>query len=237
MEKIVGAVGHKRIPRAKSDNEQQAWQHGQLLCGVDEVGRGCLAGPVVVAAVVLYPDAIFDLLKDSKLLDVKQRVRAARWIHEHSWHAYGVASNREIDHLNIYRATQCAMKRAIAHVCTCVPHLPAKIIIDAMPISFGFGALAHIPVEYFARAEQQSISVAAASILAKVKRDALMNEFDSIFPGYALAQHKGYATAQHCQSVTRLGSSIIHREGFVKTVFDHYEKAYGRQIDLFCGSY
>lgn len=234
MEKIVSMNGRKRIPRAKSDSELYVWRQGQLLCGVDEVGRGCLAGPVIVAAVVLHPHAIFDLLKDSKLLAVQQRVRAARWIREHSWYAYGVASNREIDQYNIYRATQYAMKRAIVHVCSCVPQLPAKIIIDAMPLSFAGGPLAGIDIAYFARAEQQSISVAAASILAKVKRDALMNEFDRIFPGYALAQHKGYATAQHCQRVITTGSSIIHRESFVKTVSYHREKAHGRQIELFC---
>ena len=234
MEKIASISKHKRIPRAKSVIERAMWEHQGLICGVDEVGRGCLAGPVVTAAVILYPKATFALLKDSKLLTKEQRERAARWIKEHSWYAYGMVSHDEIDRLNVYWATKCAMKRAVLHVCASMTCLPGKIIVDAVPLSFDLTALAHIPVEYFPFAEQQSISVAAASIVAKVKRDELMGEFEKLFPGYALAIHKGYATEQHRNCVTQLGRSIIHRKTFEYCVHNN-GGAHERQISLFCG--
>lgn len=233
MEKIGHLIKRKRIPRAKSVIEQAAWKVQGLVCGVDEVGRGCLAGPLVTAAVVLYPRAVFPLLKDSKLLTKEQRVRAARWIKEHSWHAYGVASHHEIDRLNIYQATRCAMRRAVLQLCNGMPQLPARIVVDALPLSFEHTVLAQVPVEYFPFAEQRSISVAAASILAKVYRDNLMSEFDKIIPGYALAVHKGYATNHHRQCVAHLGQSIIHRKTFIHD-WGEEEGIYEQQIELFC---
>ncbi len=234
MEKIALISKHKRIPRAKLDIELAVWERQGLVCGVDEVGRGCLAGPVVTAAIVLHPGATFELLKDSKLLTKEQRERAARWIKEHSWYAYGVVSHDEIDCLNVFWATKCAMKRAVLHVCASITSLPEKIVVDAMSLSFDLTALAHIPVEHFPFAEQRSISVAAASILAKVKRDALMGEFEKLFPGYALAVHKGYATEQHRNCVMQLGRSIIHRKTFEYHLHNN-GGAHEQQGSLFCG--
>lgn len=240
MEKFSRAIKRKRIPRAKSAIEQAVWQLHGLLCGVDEVGRGCLAGPVVTAAVILHPGAVFMLLKDSKVLTKEQRVRAARWIKEHSWYAYGIADHHEIDVINIYQATLRAMERAVMHVCTSIGELPAKIIVDAMPLSFQDFLIKDVPVEYFPFAEQLSISVAAASILAKVKRDELMGEFEKIFPGYALSEHKGYATKQHRACVALQGLSIIHRvtfcENIAQAVYGENQGDYGQQTCIFCGS-
>ena len=235
MEKIGALIKRKRIPRAKSAIEQAAWRMQGLICGVDEVGRGCLAGPLVTAAVILYPRATFPLLKDSKLLTKEQRVRATRWIKEHSWYAYGMLSHHEIDRLNIYQATLWAMRRAVLQLCAGMLQAPARIIVDAMPLSFEHTVLAQTPVEYFPFAEQRSISVAAASILAKVQRDNLMSDFDKIIPGYALGVHKGYATTQHRQCVAQLGQSIIHRKTFIHDI-NGEEGDFEQQITLFCGS-
>jgi len=231
----VNKNGHKRIPRAKSVIERDVWRCGGVVCGVDEVGRGCLAGPLVTAAVVLYPGATFALLKDSKLLTKEQRMRAARWIKEHSWYAYGVASNHEIDRLNVYQATIWAMRRAVLQLLGKLPVVPARIVVDAMPLSFEHTVLAAVPVECFPFAEQRSISVAAASIIAKVYRDALMNEFEKIIPGYALAVHKGYATNKHRHCVAQLGQSIIHRASFIHD-WGETGDTYDQQIELFCRS-
>lgn len=235
MEKIVVVNRVKRIPQAKSERERAAWERHGLVCGVDEVGRGCLAGPVVTAAVVLYPGVTYALLKDSKVLTAPQRVRAACWIKEHSWYAYGMVSHAEIDRYNVYQATIHAMKRAVWHVNTLVPGGFEKIIVDAVPLVFVQEPLAGALVEHFPFAEQQSISVAAASIIAKVKRDELMGIFEQIFPGYLLAQHKGYATSIHRQSIVQHGASIIHRNTFlgaIRVPKEQHER--GEQIELFC---
>lgn len=235
MEKITSLIKRKRIPRAKSVIEREVWKLQGLVCGVDEVGRGCLAGPVVTAAVVLFPKMTFALLKDSKLLTKEHRVRAARWIKEHSWYAYGFVSHREIDQVNIYQATILAMRRAVFHVCASMPCLPSRIVIDALPLTFDYTVLNDIPVDHFPFAEQRSISVAAASILAKVKRDELMGDFEKIFPGYALSLHKGYATVKHRTCVAQLGSSIIHRRSFIEQIVVPEEKGeYELQGSIFC---
>jgi len=127
------------------------------------------------------------------------------------------------------------MKRAIAHVCSQIFCLPSKIIIDAVPVSFDSSPLADIEVQWFPFAEQLSISVAAASIVAKVKRDEIMREFEKIFPGYALADHKGYATSKHRECVLSLGASIIHRRSFMSRIPEGEREAY-EQIELFCRS-
>ncbi len=238
MEKLASVVYAKRIPRAKSHRERVAWQQHELICGVDEVGRGCLAGPLVTAAVILHPNCQFSLLKDSKVLTAPERIRAAKWVRTHSWHAYGVVSHQEIDQFNIYQATLHAMRRAVIHAIQHAPKLPSGIIVDAMPVAFAHGALADIPVDFFPCAEQESISVAAASIIAKVKRDELMRIYDNIIPGYALYHHKGYATKLHREHVAVLGASIIHRKSFLKNMarwgkeHEHTEQ----QVSLLCRS-
>lgn len=235
MEKNGNVNKHKRIPRAKAKFEREVWKIGQLVCGVDEVGRGCLAGPVITSAVVLHSGKQFELLKDSKVLTKEQRVRAAKWIKQHSWCAYGIVSHQEIDRYNIYQATMRAMKRAVMHVVAQMRCLPGRIIVDAMPLRFG-DALKDVEIFHFPEAEQASISVAAASILAKVKRDELMNVYGRIFPGYALSQHKGYATAAHRKFVQKEGRSIIHRVTFLKNFnYGSSEEHYERQIELFSG--
>lgn len=234
MEKIRLTRSPKRIPRAKSIIERALWERCELVCGVDEVGRGCLAGPLVTAAVILHPGATFALLKDSKLLSVQDRERAACWIKQHSWYAYGVASHHEIDVCNIYQATLLAMRRAVAHVLHRAPKKPALIVVDAMPLSFTDQGLKSMAIDHFPGAEQRSISVAAASIIAKVKRDELMGVFGTLFPGYALEVHKGYATHAHRLCVAQQGCCLIHRQSFLHEWFrDKVEVSYERQVELF----
>ena len=235
MEKNVNHNKHKRIPRAQDNLEVEVWNRGCLVCGIDEVGRGCLAGPVVTSAVVLYAGKRFSLLKDSKLLSMEERVRAARWIKKNSWYAYGIVSHQEIDRYNIYQATMRAMKRATLHVVSQLSQWPNRIIVDAMPLIFAQSPLKDIELLHFTGAEQKSISVAAASILAKVKRDELMKAYGRIFPGYALAKHKGYATMSHRTLIGKEGRSIIHRVTFLKNFEKKGQEVYEEQISLFSG--
>jgi ribonuclease HII len=233
MEKKIRPNKQKRIPRAKASWERESWRLGHFICGVDEVGRGCLAGPVVTSAVILHPQATFVLLKDSKILTKDERITAAQWIKQHSWYAFGVVSHQEIDRFNIYQGTKRAMKRALMHVIEQAGHIPERIIIDAMNLSFGVHTLSQAELICVPRAEQASISVAAASILAKVKRDELMNVLGHVFPGYSLGRHKGYATSVHCKAVECEGRSIIHRVTFLKKLEWRKRELYERQGKLF----
>jgi ribonuclease HII len=227
----------KRISRAESCLERDVWCRGGLLCGVDEVGRGCLAGPVVTAAVMLHPHKTCPLLTDSKLLSQEQRIRAARWICEHSWYAYGVVSHYEIDRYNIYQATLCAMRRAVLHMCSVARCFPDKIVVDAMPLVIESPLFRKIEVAHFIHGEMRSVSIAAASILAKVKRDELMCSYNKVFPGYVLSSHKGYATRIHCEALRVLGHSIIHRQSFLSNInVCEDRKQYEEQISLLCRS-
>ncbi len=196
--------------------EHSAWAENALVCGIDEVGRGCLAGPVVVAAVILHHKKNHRLIKDSKIMTVEEREKAFSWIINNSW--YGIASvhHRAIDQHNIYHATLKAMKRAFLQLMAqgCPP--PSKIIVDAMPLQLHATAYHDIDVLHFPFGERKSSSIAAASIIAKVTRDRLMPHFETALPGYFLGAHKGYATPQHRTRVQELGHSIIHRMNFLQ---------------------
>lgn len=195
--------------------EKAAWLQGHLVCGIDEVGRGCLAGPLVTAAVIIPANKHHPLLKDSKILTPEEREKAARWILKHCWYGYGVVHNRLIDERNIWQATLIAMKRALVQLLATSPHLPQSILVDAMPLSLLDTSYRDIPVYYFPKGENFSTSIAAASILAKVKRDAIMQALDPLFPVYALGQHKGYGTKQHRDALAKHEHSIIHRKTYL----------------------
>ncbi|HEX4024461.1 MAG TPA: ribonuclease HII [Steroidobacteraceae bacterium] len=182
-----------------------------LIAGVDEAGRGPLAGPVVVAAVILDPRRVIRGLRDSKQLDPERRELLAGRIRER---ALGVAvaevDHHEIDLFNILQATLLGMKRALLDL----PVRPTCILID--------GNCAPRLNDCFADCEVRTIiggdalvgCISAASIIAKSYRDALMRRLDAHYPGYGLAQHFGYATRMHLQALVRLGPSAIHRESF-----------------------
>jgi ribonuclease HII len=200
--------------------EQSAWKDGNLICGIDEVGRGCLAGPVVVAAVALFPNKLSRHLRDSKIMTLEEREKAYRWIIKNSWNSIALIHHRAIDTNNIYCATLIAMKRAYMQLMTQVPKPPSSIIVDAMPLKLENSSHHETDVYYFPFGESKSSSIAAASIIAKVTRDRLMvNHFEKIVPGYELINHKGYSTPPHKRHIRSIGHSIIHRMNFLSRVW------------------
>lgn len=186
--------------------EKAAWAVGaRLVAGVDEVGRGSLFGPVVAGACILEPDYRIRGLRDSKLLPEEDRERLSEKIQEHciAW-AVAAIDVARIDQLNIYHASRVAMQEAVAALAVRPDHL----LIDAMRIEFD---CAQTPVIH---GDALSISIAAASILAKVHRDRLMREWDPVYPQYGLARNKGYYTQKHLKALREHGPSPMHRQSF-----------------------
>jgi len=216
MTLIIQASRGKQSFR-KNYFEKEAWAKNMVICGIDEVGRGPLAGPLVTAAVILPPHKLSPLIKDSKILTPEERIKAFAWISRHCWYATGIVHHRIIDQQNIWYATLTAMKKALVHLLATCPHRPSAILIDAMPLKLTDTNYSDIPVHYFPFGESKSTSIAAASIVAKVRRDALMQRMDTLFPGYLLGQHKGYRTPQHKEAV-QMGAKplIIHRMSFIR---------------------
>lgn len=216
MEKMPMTTAKYKGKLNKNYFEYRAWAERQVVCGLDEVGRGCLAGPVVTAAVILFPQKNSPLIKDSKILNQSQRIKAYRWIVKNSWFSYGIIDNKDIDIFNIYHATLHAMKRTLMQLFINSPTLPQKILVDAMPLNLSGTAYENIDVIYFPKGERKSTSIAAASIVAKVKRDEIMRRLNILFPLYHFDKHKGYATKLHRQSVKIHGQSILHRLRFLQ---------------------
>jgi ribonuclease HII len=209
---MIPMVTIKRKPDfARQMYEKEAWAQNELICGIDEVGRSCLAGPVVAAAAILKPHVKHKYLKDSKLLTPEERLIAYKWLMKNCDWAVGITHHRIIDSINIYQATLCAMKRALMQLFAQSDKRPSFILVDAMPVSLDHS---DIPVIHFPFGERQSTSIAAASIIAKVTRDALMARLDTILPGYVFETNKGYGTAVHKKALKEQGTSVIHRESF-----------------------
>jgi len=198
------------------DFEYKIWEKSQLVCGIDEVGRGCLAGPIITAAVILKPHAIQTELKDSKLLNSRQLENIYKWIIQNSSYAIGISNNRLIDQKNIYATTQLTMKKALFHLLQSIPRLPDIIAIDAMPLCLKDTPYSTIPIESWTQGESKSASIAAASIVAKVTRDQLLYKIHHAFPSYGFNKHKGYGTANHIAALKQNQASIIHRKTFIK---------------------
>ena len=175
-----------------------------LIAGVDEVGRGPLAGPVITAAVILGEPIAG--IRDSKQLSAAKRKQLATLIQAHALgYAYGRAEPDEIDRLNIHHATLLAMKRAIEGLSL----LPDEILVDGL-----FTPDVSIPCQAIVKGDTSVLSISAASILAKVARDNEMEVLDKQYPGYGFAQHKGYPTAMHRNALNTLGPCAIHRREF-----------------------
>lgn len=192
--------------------EQEYFDKGiQLICGVDEAGRGPLAGPVCAAAVILPPNAEIPGLNDSKKLSDKKRRELYPIIKEQAI-AYGIAfaDHHEIDEINILQATYLAMERAINQLNI----KPELALIDGNRAK-DFG----IPVQTVVHGDSLSASIAAASVLAKVTRDNFMLEMAETYPGYDFEIHKGYGTKAHYAALTKLGPSAIHRMTFLKKFY------------------
>lgn len=178
-----------------------------LVAGIDEAGRGPLAGPVVAAAAILPPKFRHKVLRDSKQLTALQRERiyAELSVHTEIVWAVAVVETEEIDRINILRATHVAMQRAAELLTT----KPDHVLIDGLPVR-GFPIAQTAVVD----GDTLSFSIAAASIFAKVTRDRLMLDYDRTYPAYAFAQHKGYGTALHLERLRQHGPCPIHRRSF-----------------------
>jgi len=182
-------------------------QSGPVLCaGVDEAGRGPLAGPVVAAAVILDPERPVEGLADSKQLSPARREFLAGQIQERAlaW-SVGRAEVEEIDRLNILNASLLAMARAVAGL----PVPPSLVLVDG-----NRSPKLECEVRAIVRGDASVAEISAASIIAKVMRDKEMNALDEVFPGYGFAVHKGYPTRQHLAALRQLGASIAHRRSF-----------------------
>ena len=185
------------------------------ICGVDEAGRGPLAGPVVAAAVILPADCEILYLNDSKKVTERRRNRLYDEITRKAVsYGVGVVDHETIDDINILQATYEAMRQAVRQLSI----MPDLLLNDAVTIP---GVpMPQVPI---VRGDQKSVSIAAASILAKVTRDRMMVEYDRIYPGYGFAQNKGYGTAQHIEALRRLGPCPIHRRTFIKKFVEEDE--------------
>lgn len=214
----------------KNQFEMLAWEQKTTVIGVDEVGRGCLAGPLVTAAVMLPIGKTNPLLKDSKIMDLDERLKAYAWIIRNCAYQVAIVHNRIIDEHNIWQATLIAMKKAVVNLLAQDIPRPSAVLVDAMPLKLH--NITTAPVYYFPKGERKSSSIAAASIVAKVTRDILMEKFDAVIPGYKLGQHKGYSTSCHMDAIIAQRHSIIHRVSFLgsfKTEWHDEYKAYEQQ--------
>lgn len=195
-------------PAAPYRFEAQAWRTGLTrIAGVDEAGRGPLAGPVVAAAVVIAPDRRVRGVADSKVLPPERREELFALIHERAVAVgVGVVDHLTIDRINILEATRLAMDQALAALAL----VPELIITDFVSLRD-----CPCPQRNLVDGDARCASVAAASIVAKVTRDRLMRELDAEFPAYGFAKHKGYATAEHIAAIDRHGLCPQHRRSFV----------------------
>ena len=181
-----------------------------LICGIDEAGRGPLAGPVVAGAVILASGDEILWLNDSKKLSARKREELYDVIMEKAVSVgVGMASPAEIDAVNILKATYLAMRRAISDLNV----IPDMLLNDAVVIP-------EVPIRQvgIVKGDQKSVSIAAASIIAKVTRDRIMQDYDEEYPGYSFAVHKGYGTGGHYEAIRELGPCPIHRMTFLKSM-------------------
>jgi len=186
--------------------EKRAWEKGaHWVAGVDEVGRGSLFGPVVSAAVILDSSYRMRGLRDSKLLPAERREVLAARIREHAlaWAIAAVDAAR-IDQINIYQASRLAMRAAVSRLAPAADYL----LVDALRLDWD------LPQDPIIHGDALSVSIAAASILAKVERDRLICDWDPVFPAYGLASNKGYSTPQHLAALRTHGPSPLHRQSF-----------------------
>lgn len=179
------------------------------IAGIDEAGRGPLAGPVVVGIVIMKPESFIEGINDSKKISEKKREMLYEKITEEAidW-AVGIVDQEEIDEINILNATKKALKIAITNLKT----KPERLVVDALEHMDTCG----IPYTSIIKGDAKVYSISAASIIAKVTRDRIMKEYDEIYPAYGFAQHKGYGTAKHIQAIKEIGPCPLHRKSFIK---------------------
>lgn len=188
--------------------ERTAAEHGfTVVCGIDEAGRGPLAGPVFAAAVILPQGVVIEGLDDSKKLSEKKRDMLFEEIKARAVYAVASASESEIDEINILNATFLAMRRAF----DALPQRPQAAFVDGNRLP-----KLPVPAKAIVKGDSLSASIAAASIMAKVSRDRYMLELDKKYPEYCFAKHKGYGTKLHYEKIREYGISEVHRRTFLK---------------------
>ena len=211
--KLEGEKLEKELARLSAMEEyEREYRDCQLICGVDEAGRGPLAGPVAAGAVILPKDCRILYLNDSKKLSEKRREELFVRIQKEAlaW-SVGIAGPERIDEINILQATYEAMRKAIQGL----PQKPDLLLNDAVTIPDV--EIVQIPI---VKGDAKSLSIAAASILAKVTRDHMMMEYDGLFPQYGFGKHKGYGTAAHVAAIKEFGPCPIHRRSFLKKILE-----------------
>lgn len=215
VQKLVGQA-KKRLQNLEAEKKriyalqeyERQYPQASLICGIDEVGRGPLAGPVVAGAVILPKDCEILYINDSKKLSAAKREELYGIIMEQAVAVgLGQASPQRIDEINILQATYEAMRQAINNLGV----TPDILLNDAVTIP-----QVDIPQVPIVKGDAKSISIGAASIVAKVTRDRMMVGYDSEYPGYAFAENKGYGSAAHIAALKRLGATPIHRRSFIK---------------------
>lgn len=215
VKKLVSAYRKKEEALQKERmrlKDMRSFEHKystySLICGIDEAGRGPLAGPVVAGAVILPKDCEILYLNDSKKLSPAKREALYEEIMEKAEAVgVGMASPARIDEINILQATYEAMREAVYNLGV----TPELLLNDAVTIPD-----VSIPQVPIIKGDAKSVSIAAASIIAKVTRDRLMVQYDEILPGYGFARHKGYGSKDHIEAIRRLGPTPIHRQTFIK---------------------
>jgi ribonuclease HII len=233
MEKTQATKNSIRNEKAGSHlykYEQTMWQKGELICGVDEVGRGSLSGPIVTVAAILNPNSFHPELKDSKKTTPQQRAELFKWSINNCSYSIGINNNHLIDTQNIYKATQTTMAQALYNLLYKAKKEPTLILIDAIPLSLKKTKFQNITIKSIIQGESKSASIAAASIIAKVVRDNIMKKLHHSFPGYKIDQHQGYGTTAHFESIKKHGPSFIHRNSFLKKTTEDTNE----QLSLFC---
>ena len=198
--------------------EKELYKQGlTLIAGVDEVGRGPLAGPVVAAAVILPKNCKIQGLNDSKKIPKKKHLEIFQAVQDQALSiGIGIMDNHVIDKVNIYEATKLAMKEAVSQL----EPQPEHLLIDAMKLELPISQTSII------KGDANSLSIAAASIVAKVARDKIMANYDQEFPGYDFGQNAGYGTAKHLEGIDKHGITPIHRTSFepIKTIVSETSK-------------
>ena len=190
--------------------ENEIYEKGiNKICGIDEAGRGPLAGPVVVAAVIMPQDSMIEGVNDSKKISEKKREKLYEEITQNAiaW-GVGIIDQNEIDNINILNAT----KKGLTTALTELKEKPEIILVDALT---GIDTLG-IPYQSIIKGDAKSYSIAAASIIAKVTRDRIMKQWDEVYPKYGFEKHKGYGTKAHIDAIKENGICPIHRKTFVK---------------------
>ncbi len=209
-EKSLEKLKKERERLARMRIYEEKYEHIGLVCGVDEAGRGPLAGPVVAGAVILPAGCEILYLNDSKQLSAKMRETLYDEIYQKAVAVgVGIVGHERIDEINILQATYEAMRKAVASLET----VPQVLLNDAVTIPD-----ITIPQVPIIGGDAKSLSIAAASVVAKVTRDRIMCEYDREMPQYGFASHKGYGSAAHMEAIRRYGPSRIHRKSFLKNI-------------------